>query len=370
MDKIPFPTTVDIALTGRCNLRCKHCNTSDTWRVEDELSFEEIIKVFDELKKNKIFHLNLFGGEPFYYPRIYELLEILNSYPFRVTILTNGTLIDEVAIKYLKGMRFLETVQVSIDGSTSEIHDWQRGEGSFSESIESVKQLISSGVSTNIKAVINTHNYKDIEGMVKMALELGLSSMDFSDAIECGRAAVYASDMQFEGEVHSFIMKEMFRMKKKYPGFYIGGTLGQKIGMLEDFYKKGPGGGKRGTFSTCPAGQNMLSIRSDGKVVPCSAFWTLICGDIRKETLTSIWTGSKVLKEIRALAEEPLTGTCKECKECDYLSYCNGGCRAAAYYVSGNNLKGIDPSNCLVFGDKYGYRIGKEIVLSEEELKN
>jgi len=366
MKKISFPTAVDFALTGKCNLRCKHCNTSDTWNLKDELSFEEIIGVLDQLKEEKIFKISLYGGEPFCYSRIYELMETLNSYPMRVGILTNGTLIDRTAVKHLKKMRFLENIQVSIDGSTPEIHDWQRGKGSFAKAIEAVKLLIKSGLPMNIKAVINTHNYRDIHNMVKLALSLGLEDMDFGDAVECGRAAVYASDMRLEGEVHHFMINEIFSLKKKYPDFGIGGTLGQKAGMLTDFYKNGPGKGYRGTFSTCPAGHTILSIRSDGKVVPCSAFWTLICGDVRENTLRDIWDNSRKLNEVRGLADEPLTKYYAECEKCDYLTYCNAGCRAGAYYFSGNNLKGIDRGNCLIFSDLCGFRVSKEKVLSLE----
>jgi len=366
MKKIPFPTTVDIALTGKCNLRCKHCNTSDTWNLEDELSFEEIIGLLDQLKKAKIFNLTLFGGEPFCYPRIYDLFETLNTYPMRVTILTNGTLIDSTAIKHLKKLRFLEVIQVSIDGSTPAIHDWQRGKGAFTGSMEAVKLLLKNGLPVTIKAIINKHNYQDIENMVKLALSLGFNGMGFGDAVECGRAAVFASDLLFSGEVHGKIMETVFCLKKKYPDFNIGGTLGQKMGMLKDFYKDGPGKGKRGTFSTCGAGQKMLAIRSDGKVVPCSAFWTLICGDSRERSLSYIWKNSPVLGEIRALAEEPFAGRDPACNKCDYLSYCNAGCRAAAYYSSGEDVRGIDLANCLVFSSEHGFRLTKNMVLAEK----
>ncbi|MGB2662319.1 MAG: radical SAM protein [Candidatus Omnitrophota bacterium] len=362
MNKIPFPTTVDFALTGKCNLRCKHCNTSDTWDLKEELSFEEIISVLDQLKEEKIFSLNLFGGEPFCYPKIYELFELFNSYPMRVTILTNGTLIDADAVKRLKKLRFLENIQISIDGSNPSIHDWQRGEGSFFRSIRTVRLLQENDLPVSIKAIINNHNYKDIENMVDLALSLDLEGMDFGDAVECGRAAVFASDMRFEGEIHSHIMEEMFRLKKKYPDFNFSGTLAQKMEMLEDFYENGPGKGSRGTFSTCPAGQNMLSVRSDGKVVPCSAFWTLVCGDVRKNSLRDIWDNSEVLNEIRALADESLADHKAECRECDYFAYCNGGCRAAAYYASGNDLRGFDKANCLVFSDKYGFRVKENVI--------
>ena len=365
MNKIPFPTTVDFALTGKCNLRCKHCNTSDTWNLKEELSFKEMVSVLDQLKEEKVFSLNLFGGEPFYYSKIYEFLELLNSYPMRVTILTNGTLIDERAVRHLKKMKFLDIIQISIDGSSPEVHDWQRGKGSFSKAIQAAKLLLKNEFSVKIKAIINKHNYTDIENMVKLALSLGLKDMDFGDAVECGKAAVYASDMRFEGEVHNYIMSEMFRLKQKYSDFHFGGTLAQKMEMLTDFHEGGPGKGDRGTFSTCPAAQNMLSIRSDGKVVPCSAFWTLTCGDVKKESLRNIWDNSRILNEIRILADEPLVKYNAECKKCDYLTYCNGGCRAGAYYSSDNNLRGFDIGNCLVFSNLFGYRLEKTAVSSK-----
>ncbi len=361
---IPFPTTVDLALTGRCNLRCKHCNASDAWELESELSFDEIIGVLDQIRKEKVFNLNLFGGEPFCYPEIHEILEALNSYPIRITILTNGTLIDKKAVESVKKMRFLAAVQVSVDGSNPSVHDWQRGEGSFDKAMNGVRLLMEEGLPVNLKAIINRHNIDDMENMIRMAMGLGLGGMDFGDAVECGRAAVYANELVFEGETHRKMMETMFRLKKKYPRFNLGGTLGQKVSMLCDFYANGRGKGARGTFSTCPAGFSMLSIRSDGKVVPCSAFWTLVCGDLGERSLKDIWENSQVLNEIRALADEALDKYKKECADCDYLTYCNGGCRAAAYYSAGGDLRGINMSTCLVFSDLYGFRVEKDTALS------
>lgn len=360
MSNISFPTEVDLAITGRCNLRCKHCNASGTWSAENELSFDEVERLLKELKAEKIFNLNLFGGEPFCHPRIMDILQMLNDYPMSVSILTNGTLIDEKIIETLLKMKFLGVVQISVDGSNSGIHDWQRGEGSFERSIRAVKMLEEADITTSLKAIINKKNCDDIENMFEMALDLGFGGMDFGDAIECGRAAVYAHDMQLAGEAHRKIMTTIFDLKKKYPVHHIGGTIGQKADMLMEFYEKGPGGGSRGTYSTCGAGFNMLSIRSDAKVVPCTAFWTLICGDARNSTLREIWENSDNLNRIRALADKALDGDHDGCASCDYLSYCNGGCRAAAYYSSGEKLDGIDPANCFVFSNRYGSRVSKE----------
>lgn len=368
MNNIPFASNIDLAVTGRCNLRCKHCNTSDTWALDKELSFDEMIGILDQLKEEKIFNLSVYGGEPFFFPRIHDLLAALNDYPMRVGILTNGTLIDKKAVSSMKKMKFLSNVQMSIDGSTAEVHDWQRGKGSFERSLAGIRLLQEEGIPLLIKAIINRNNYEDIENMVSLAIDLGLSGMDFGDAVQCGRAAVYANELSFEGELHRKIMETVFDLRVKYPDFHFGGTLAQKMDMLEDFYTKGPGNGDRGNFSTCPAAQNTLSIRSDGKVVPCSVLWTLICGDIRENSLREIWDNSPVLRQIREIADEPLTDHGKECERCDYLSYCNGGCRAAAFYTNNGDLRSIDKSTCLVFSDLYGYRVEKEKVFSGRSL--
>jgi SynChlorMet cassette radical SAM/SPASM protein ScmE len=353
---------VDLALTGRCNLRCKHCNTADTWSVKDEMSYKEIISVLDQLKELKIFNLNLFGGEPLYYPEIKDILRVLNDYPFRLDILTNGTLIGDELVELLKEQRYLGNIQVSLDGARAETHDWQRGKGAFRDTLAGIRRLSDADLPFSVKAVINSRNYREIRPMAELAMELGLGSMDFGDAVECGKAALYASDMRFKAATHRAIMNEVLALKKDLPGFGVGGTLGQKLEMLGEFYDKGPGKGDRGTYSTCPAGQNMLSIRSDGAVVPCSAFWTLVCGNVRERPLIDIWERSDVLERIRALADEPLTAEHPECGKCDYLSFCNGGCRASAYYSTGGDLRGLDPGNCMVFSGLCDGRVGKNIL--------
>lgn len=370
MSNPSFPTTVDLAITGRCNLRCKHCNTSGTWNLADELSFQEITSILDQLKEEKIFNLNIFGGEPFCHPQILDFIRLVDKYPFRVTFLTNGTLIDDDMIKELKAMRFLEAVQVSIDGSCPEVHDWQRGVGSFEMSMRAIAAMKKAGLAVKIKAIINSRNCGDIENMIKMAMDMGLRGMDFGDAVACGNASEFRKEMLLDGAAHRDIMETLFALKVRYPGFFIGGTLGQKLEMLAEFYEKGPGKGTRGTFSTCSAGHNALSIRSDGKVVPCSELWTYICGDVRKEKLTYIWERSRELKLMRGICDEPLEKYGSKCKECDYMTYCNGGCRASAFYSSGGDIKGIDPSNCLVFSGLCGFRVDRDKVLKTGERSN
>ncbi|MBI4708056.1 MAG: radical SAM protein [Candidatus Omnitrophica bacterium] len=359
MNKIVFPTDVDIALTGRCNLRCKHCNTADTWDLQNELTTSEIFKVFDQLKENKIFRLSLFGGEPFSHPDILRILERLNEYPFSVSILTNATLIGPDVIPVLKKMKFLSKIQVSLDGSCAKIHDWQRGEGSFQKTFVALELLKEHGLPFSLKAIINDCNYRDIENLVLFAMQMGLKNVDFGDAVECGSAFKYKGNLRLSGQIYRETFSAMLGLMKKYPDFSFGGTFSQMLEMLQEFYEAGPEKGLRGKLGVCGAGFNMLSIRSDGEVVPCSSFWTLKCGNVRDKSLKEIWEDSEVLNDIRQLKDEPLSQY-ENCAKCDYLSYCNGGCRAAAYYSNGNSLRSTSYSTCVVFSDWLNQRLPKQ----------
>jgi radical SAM protein with 4Fe4S-binding SPASM domain len=95
----------------------------------------------------------------------------------------------------------------------------------------------------------------------------------------------------------------------------------------------------------CHAGIHYLNLRANGDVYPCP-FLQLNAGNIRKQTITSIWYNSKILNELRD--RSLLRG---ECGECDYREIC-GGCRARAWLQTGDYLAS-DP-NCPigVFSEK------------------
>ena len=75
-------------ITGRCNLRCKHC-----YRTEGDvepLSFDDVINIIEQYKSlrlrynschgiNAKGHINLTGGEPFVREDICDILDYLGS---------------------------------------------------------------------------------------------------------------------------------------------------------------------------------------------------------------------------------------------------------------------------------------------------
>ena len=90
------PRTVDIAITGQCNLRCAYCSHfSSSGDVNDDLPTIEWLNFFRELNRCAVMNVILQGGEPFCRIDLKNLLEGIVENRMRFSILTNGTLITE-----------------------------------------------------------------------------------------------------------------------------------------------------------------------------------------------------------------------------------------------------------------------------------
>jgi MoaA/NifB/PqqE/SkfB family radical SAM enzyme len=60
------PLSIDMNITDRCNFRCKMCRgVSENYKPKDEISFDSMKSVIDQMKELKIPYLTLGGGNRF-----------------------------------------------------------------------------------------------------------------------------------------------------------------------------------------------------------------------------------------------------------------------------------------------------------------
>ena len=96
------PKWVVLQLTERCNLRCSMCyewgrSGSYLARAEAaELDFSALARVVADVAPYRPY-FGLFGGEPLLYPKIAEVLELLQRSRCSVDIPTNGLLLEALA---------------------------------------------------------------------------------------------------------------------------------------------------------------------------------------------------------------------------------------------------------------------------------
>jgi radical SAM protein with 4Fe4S-binding SPASM domain len=83
-----------------------------------------------------------------------------------------------------------------------------------------------------------------------------------------------------------------------------------------------------------------MVIAANGKVYACPFLYDFPAGDLRQESLADVWRHARIFKVFRNMTKGQLQG---QCRVCSYApEHCAGGCRAAAYALSGN-LYGQDP---------------------------
>lgn len=97
---------INFHLTNSCNYRCTYC--FGKFPDKEQLTLEQACLAVDNIaryfSKNGIAdgRINLAGGEPLLYPHLDDLIEYINAYGLKVSIITNGSMLTEERISHWK----------------------------------------------------------------------------------------------------------------------------------------------------------------------------------------------------------------------------------------------------------------------------
>ena len=131
-------------LNYRCMFRCKMCNIWNTNVQQDQETTLEQKKQFVRSLQGLVepsFEFHLSGGEPLMTEGVLELVDFIGHQGYRTNLVTNGFLIDETMAEDIADSS-LDTLTISLDGITSETHDFIRGvKGSFDRIMKAIEYL-------------------------------------------------------------------------------------------------------------------------------------------------------------------------------------------------------------------------------------
>jgi len=107
------PSSCNIMITNRCNLKCIMCKQ---WRQPQaqELSTQDWKDIIKDLKENGIRNLHFTGGEPLLRKDFRELVSHAARYGFVVGLTTNGSLLNKDLLEDLVGSG-LRSIAISLD---------------------------------------------------------------------------------------------------------------------------------------------------------------------------------------------------------------------------------------------------------------
>jgi MoaA/NifB/PqqE/SkfB family radical SAM enzyme len=134
-----------------CNLACRHCFNSSGPRNPwlGNLDIATVRRYIGEAEALGVREFYFTGGEPFLHPDLVQMVEeALVVAP--VTILTNGTLIDEPLANDLMraagAARYSLEIRISFDAPTAKENDAVRGRGSFAAALRAARRLADRGL--------------------------------------------------------------------------------------------------------------------------------------------------------------------------------------------------------------------------------
>lgn len=355
MNVMNSPRSVEVTITSKCNLRCKYCafftSTND---VGQDLPTEEWLRFFNELGQAAVMEVSFMGGEPFLREDLKELINGVIRNRMRFQIASNGTLISEEIAEFLVSVNNrCNGIQISIDGSTSEVHNLYRGKSNFFKIIESIKILKKYNVPIFARVTINKSNVKELEAIADFLLEdIGLKDVSTNTVVPIGLGQRNANLFELSVDELSFAMKTFSELNKKYPK-RIQALSGPKFHlenwsrMIKDKKsRKNPTFKQGGYLGNCANVQKSLVIRSDGVIVPCGLLAHIELGKINEDNIRKVWQSHLKLQELRKRNTIPLSKF-KYCHGCEYMSFCKGGsCPALSLERTGYENHPV-PDNCL-----------------------
>ncbi|MDR1271955.1 MAG: radical SAM protein, partial [Clostridiales Family XIII bacterium] len=121
-----FVANVYWSITGRCNMRCRHCFMSAPQAKYGEMSHDKCMDIIRQMGGLGVPSVWLSGGEPLVREDFLELVDALTEQGINIArIYTNGLLVDEALLDELDGRGVHPDFFLSFDGVGW--HDWLRG---------------------------------------------------------------------------------------------------------------------------------------------------------------------------------------------------------------------------------------------------
>lgn len=317
-DPIPDLATLYISLTRECNLHCPYCYAHGGEMAQSTMEFHRVLSLIEEASRLGVQKITFTGGEPLVYKGLFTLAHLVKDKGMNLELITNGTLFHKEMVHQLK---IFDEIVVTLDGSTPEVHDSTRGEGTYYQVIEGIELLKEHGIALNVNTIINRNNVHDLYNTIELVGRMGIQQHNTNvhlpmgrgqeDGLECTEEEVREGRFQLgqalsENMDRDYILR---RIQNSFPIPYL-------------------------TRRGCGAATTEMYVNYDGILYPCRLlqFPDFVAGNLKESSLLELMEDSEVLYNCRRLYRVAI----EECKECSIESFCRGGCRAMHYLYTGD----------------------------------
>lgn len=303
-------------VTDECNLKCRHCYQADD--MHKTMSYEDALIALDKISEyigrldGFEAQINLTGGEPLLYNKLFELIDEIRKRGFKWALLTNGIMLSDSShlVRKIKE-REPVFVQVSLEGSET-VNDEIRGKGTYEKICRAMDVLVAEGIKTLVSFTVNAKNYREFTAVAKAAKEHRVYKLWCDRYV--GKDELTLTTEQYT-EFLNILKKERKRTKRS------SHTVISAERSLQ-FIAGGDG-------YLCGAGGALLVLLSDGTILPCRRL-PLPLGNIFEEGKVE-----DILKssEIWQMLTRPQYSN--DCLACSDFGRCKGGAKCVTYAQTG-----------------------------------
>ncbi len=320
--------------SSNCNLKCSYCFYEDecknrevsSYGIMKEDTMEILIKkALEEAEDFCTFGFQ--GGEPTlagleFFEKFVECTKKYKKKETKVNfcLQTNGTLLDDKWVKFLKENNFL--VGISLDG-TKEIHDRNRQDakkkGTFALVLKNAKELLKNQVEVNILCVLTKQSAKKISSIYGFLKKEGFYYQQYIPCLDALGEEEGQHPWSLTPKVYGEALKELFDLW--FEDIQKGNIVSVRefdnwLSILKGLPPEACSQSGRCSM------QNI--VEANGDIYPCDFYVLDHCrvANVQDENFRFF---QGILPNMEFFKEGMKRG--EACKKCKWYPLCRGGCR-------------------------------------------
>lgn len=257
------PLSGTFELSPVCNFACKMCYVRKSpGQLAREgkglISWQAWLELAEQCRRAGTLYLLLTGGEPFLYPGFRELYVRLHRMGFVLYINTNGTLIDERTVEWLK-QNAPGRVNITLYGASAGTYERICGDPQgYEKAVRAITMLRQAQIPVVINASMIPENAADLEKILDIGAELGLNVRMSTYMFPPVRRTREECDSRFTPEQAAAVFLRKARRQYTPEGYQ---------GLLEKCAQEDRGHGPE--FMRCRAGRSSFWVNWEGDMTAC-----------------------------------------------------------------------------------------------------
>ena len=273
---------------------------------------EESLELADRLSRSSVWGLSLIGGEPLAVPGFLGLAALLKSRGKRVSVGTNGLLLEGFAEDLVR--LGLDAVHVSVDSHLSEVHDELRNTPGLLDAIErgvgqirrARRRLGLRRPRVLLRTTVHRRNFLALEQLF-LRWEGKVDGILLQPLQDNSIHQVRDRSLLLEPDDEPRLVEVLGRLQRRYP--FLRNAY---FDLLPEYLFRAEALGRKLGFQCLLVPGTSLTVTPRGDAMLCFGAPDSVVGNLLEEPMAEVWRRSATRALQRRMAEEPCAVPCWE----------------------------------------------------------